>query len=166
MARAASIRRRSLVRSASWRPVVLPILILLPACGGDADPIAPPEAQIPDVAGTYTGQFTVTSSLAGATFTGSMRIEVVQAGAQLTIAGSVTLLGATQELPAVTGTINATGFFTATAGGFVNTTPDPECGRWTVTSSTLTFSGSTARYVETATSESCGDFDMSGTLSR
>ena len=40
---------------------------------------------------------------------------VVQVGAQLTITGFTSFGGATSQLPAVTGTINATGFVTITS---------------------------------------------------
>ena len=43
------------------------------------------------------------------------------------------LLGETVELPAVTGTVNETRFFTATAGGFSDTVNDENCGTLTTT---------------------------------
>ena len=46
-------------------------------------------------------------------------MEVAQAGDQLTITGSITLGGQTIQIPAVTGTLNATGFFTIAAGSTV-----------------------------------------------
>ena len=95
-----------------------------------------------------------------------MRIVVRQSGAQVTITGSLTFLGETLELPAITGTINATGFFTATAGGFAGTVDDPTCGRITTTSSSLTFTGRTARYTETANTQFCGTWNLSAVLTR
>jgi len=119
----------------------------------------------PDVAGTYAG--TVTLSLSGGgSVDGSMRMVVAQSDEQLTITGSITFLGETTQLPAITGTINETGFFTATAGGFSGTTSDPQCGTWTPTSSTLTFSGGTARLQESASSPVCGSLNLFGTLTR
>ena len=49
--------------------------------------------------------------------TGFAQMDVAQAGTQVTITGSVTLAGQTSQLAALTGTINATGFFSPTAGG-------------------------------------------------
>ena len=46
-------------------------------------------------------------------------MSVAQVGSQLTITFDATFLGETLQLPAVTGTINATGFFAATGGGSV-----------------------------------------------
>jgi hypothetical protein len=93
------------------------------------------------------------------------RLVVVQEGARLTITGSVTFLGETAELPAITGTIDENGVFTADSGDFAATAIDSEC-RVTGTSSTLTLSGDTVKLDETVTSEFCGTFTMSGELTR
>ena len=142
------------------------ILALVSAgCGDDAgSPTAPTAPQFPQVAGTYTGPLTV--RVTGDSLQGSARFNVAQAGAQLTITGSVTFLGETAQLPAITGTINATGFFTPTGGGVAGAVNDPDCGRITTTSATITFSGRTMRLVETASTQFCGNFEISGTLSR
>ena len=135
------------------------LILLVVAC---SDLIGP---SFPDVAGTYTG--TVTLSLTGGgSVDGSMSMVVAQSDEQLTITGSITFLGETTQLPAVTGTINETGFFTATAGGFSGTTSDPQCGTWTTTSATLSFSGGTARLQESASSAFCGTLNLFGTLTR
>ncbi len=94
--------------------------------------------------------------------TGSMRIEVAQSDDQLTITGSID----GDSFPAVTGKINETGFFTATAGGYSDIDFDKDCGVIVTTSSTLAFSGSTANVVESATTEHCGSLKMSGTLNK
>ena len=91
---------------------------------------------------------------------------VVQAESQLTISGSMTLDGMTVQLPAVTGTINETGLFTATAGGFSTSAVPDTCGTITPTSSTLTFSGSTAQLHESATTDFCGTLTLDATLTR
>ncbi len=98
--------------------------------------------------------------------TGSASLTVVQSGSQLTITGSMTFFGETAELPAITGTINSTGFFTPTGGGFSSEAADPTCGTITTSSSTITFSGSSLRLVESASSEFCGTLSLSGTLTR
>ena len=95
-----------------------------------------------------------------------MRMTVVQAGSQLTITASMTVAGQTVQVPALTGTINATGFFTYEAGGFSGTLNDPACGQITPTSTSLTFSGRTVRLAETSNSQRCGALQVSGTLTR
>ena len=145
---------------------VLILTLVISACGGDGGPTTPSGPQYPQVAGTYSGPLTVSSSIVSDTLTASMRMVVVQAGAQLTLTGSLMFLGETVDLPAVTGALNETGFFTATAGGFSGTVSDETCGTLTTTSATLTFSGSTARITESATTEFCGTIRLSGTLTR
>ena len=145
------------------------VLVIVAGCGDDAgSPTAPTAPQFPQVAGTYAGPLTITSSNAPQEpLIGSAQLNVVQAGSQLTITGSITLFGVTQQLPAVTGMINETGFFTASAGGFSSATADAgDCGIIRETSSTLTFSGSTARLHESATTDFCGNLTMDGTLNR
>ena len=91
---------------------------------------------------------------------------VVQAGAQLTITGSVTVSGATVQIRAVTGTINSTGYFTPMRRSFTDRVTDPTCGTITPVDASLTFAGNTARYVENATTTFCGALQFSGTLRR
>jgi len=91
---------------------------------------------------------------------------VAQAGSQLTITGTLTLNGQTFPLTAVTGNINATGFFTATSGGAVSATSDPTCGTIRPIDASLTFSGNTLQYVEHDSSQFCGTWTFSGTLTR
>ena len=149
-----------MVRNVTRRTAPAWLILLVVACS--SDPTGP---SFPDVAGTYTGTVTLSLSDAGSV-DGSMSMVVAQSGEQLTITGSITFLGETTQLPAITGTINETGFFTATAGGFSGTASDPQCGTWTTTSSTLTFSGGTARLQESASSPSCGNLNLFGTLTR
>lgn len=136
-------------------------LTLVMACG--SEPTGP---QYPEVSGTYAGPVVFSSSLGGS-LEGSMSIAVVQAGAQVTITGSITFLGDTTNLPAITGNINETGFFTASAGGFSDSAEfDPECGLMTPTSSTLAFSGNTAQIHESVQTGYCGTWTLSGTLTK
>ena len=139
------------------------LALMLPACGGDSP--TSPSSRIPSVAGTYTGPLNFTADgVQIATL--STQMNVVQSGSQLTITGSVSFSGQTIQLPAVTGNVNETGFFTATSGGAASEVSDPDCGLITTTSFTLAFSGNTARYVEIATTTSCGLWNLSGTLTR
>lgn len=160
LATATAILLATTARNITRRTAPAWLILLAVAC---SDPTGP---SFPDVAGTYTG--TVTLSLSGGgSVDGSMSMVVAQSDEQLTITGSITFLGETTQLPAITGTINETGFFTATAGGFSgSTSSDPQCGTWTPTSSTLTFSGGTARLQESASSPFCGTLNLFGTLTR
>ena len=144
-------------------------LCVTAACGdGNASPTAPTPtpASIPNVAGTYSGSVTITSSVSSEQLTGSMRMSVVQVGSQLTITVDLTVLGETFHAPAYTGTINATGFFTPRGDGSAISGSTDECGTVKTLRSTLTFSGNTARYVEIITSQHCGNLSASATLSR
>ena len=150
--------------TAHCRVAVVVILLGFVACG---DSPTAPTSRVPEVAGTYTGTLYLTSSQSSQRIAVQMRMVVVQAGAQLTITGSMSFGGQTIDLPAITGTINQTGFFTITAGGYYeDAADDGECGRITPTSSSLTFSGRTARYQESADSQHCGSLQLSGTLTR
>lgn len=146
-------------------PLATALLALLVAACGDGGPTAP--SAFPQVAGTYNGQITLSSSLAPEeSLTGQMQLVVVQDGEQLTITGSITFFGETTEQPAITGTIDGNGSFTVASGEFAGTDVDPECGTSTVTSFTLMFSGSAARLQVTLASGSCGTFTLDGELTR
>ena len=120
----------------------------------------------PDVAGTFSGPLTVTSTIVPGSITGTMSLTVVQSDDQITVTGSVAFLGSTSQLAALTGTINETGFFTATAGGGAPSVSDPDCGIMTTTSSTLTFSGQTARFHQAISTTYCGALTFDGLLTR
>ena len=130
------------------------------ACSGITGP------SFPDVAGSYSGPLTVTSTLVAGSFTGNMTMSVVQADDQITVTGSMTFMGETSQLPAITGTINETGFFTATAGGAAPSASDDECGIATTTASTLSFSGRTARFHQSISTTYCGGLSFDAELTR
>ena len=156
------------------------LIVATAACGGDSRPTTPfsptapsPQPQIPNVAGTYRGPLTITASLEGVvlvTLSGTMHITVVQAGAQLTITGSTTILDETSALEAVTGTVDDTGRVTFQPDSVVNAAPipmgDDTCGTITPAPTMLTFSGNTARFLQTATSDGCGNVEIVATLTR
>ena len=155
------------------RTLILVLAVLAAGCddGRLQNPVAPSSVRptvptVPQVAGTYLGPLELSGSLVPNTVTGSMRMVVVQAGGQVTITGSITFFGETTQLPAFTGVINSTGFVTVTGGGFSGSVSDPDCGTITTTSSTLTFSGRSARIYEAATTDFCGNFTITGTLTR
>ena len=168
-------RRSHILRVATCAVVV----VATAACGGDSRPTTPvsptapsPQPQIPNVAGTYRGPLTITASLEGGavmvSLSGTMQITVVQAGAQLTITGSTTILDETSALEAVTGTVDDTGRVTFPPDSIINAVPmgDDTCGTITPAPTMLTFSGTTARFLQTATSDDCGNVEIVGTLTR
>ena len=148
------------------------VVVATASCGGDSGPTAPsPQPQIPNVAGTYSGPLTITGSDAGGvlmvSLNGTMHITVVQAGAQLTITGSTSIFEETSALEPVTGTVNETGLVTFPPDSPINTVPiDDTCGTITPAPTMLTFSGNTARFLQTASSDGCGNFEVLGTLTR
>ena len=149
------------------------VVVATASCGGDSSPTAPsPQPQIPNVAGTYSGPLTITASAAGGALmvnlSGTMQITVVQAGAQLTITGSISIFEETNALQAVTGTVNETGLVTFPSDSLVNAVPldDDTCGTITQAPTMLTFSGNTARFLQTASSDGCGNVEVLGTLTR
>ena len=156
------------------------VVVATAACGGDSRPTTPvsptplsPPPQLPNVAGTYQGPLTITTALEGVvlvTLSGTMHLTVVQAGAQLTITGSVSIFDETSALEAVTGTVDDTGRVTFPPDSLVNAVPIPmgvdTCGTITQAPTMLTFSGTTAQFLQTATSDSCGSFEVVGTLTR
>ena len=136
---------------------VLGVILLAINCGGGSSgsPTSP-SGQFPNVAGTYTGQLTFTID---GQFGGNIpsRLVAVQSGSEVTITSRVTIDGTPIDLNAVTGNINRTGFFTATASGS-SSGPiyDQTCGYIVAISSSLTFSGSTVQFAETDTTDYCG----------
>ncbi len=141
------------------------VVCALVSVGCNSNPTAPSSGAIPNVAGTYSG--TLAWDVDGQRLANlPTRIVVVQSGSQLTITGALTVEGTTINLPAVTGVVNETGFFTATGGGVGGSVDDPSCGLITPISTSLTFSGNTARYVENDNTQFCGQWAFSGTLTR
>ena len=149
------------------------VAVATASCSGDSSPTAPsPQPQIPNVAGTYSGPLTITAAAEGdalmASLSGTMQITVVQAGAQLTITGSISIFEETNALEAVTGTVNETGLVTFPPDSLVNAVPldDDTCGTITPAPTMLTFSGDAARFLQTASSDRCGNIEILGTLTR
>ncbi len=126
------------------------------------------EPDLPQVAGTYSGDLIYELTLRDLrlTETARARYNVVQSGSTLTISGTINLLGDVSDIAAVTGEINATGFFSPTAGGSLGSYRDPTCGQITTTSSSLTFSGDNLRIQQSAVTDACGDISVRGVLVR
>lgn len=153
---------RKRTRALRWA-LAMCVAIGLQACSGDS-PISP-SGQTPSVAGTYAGPLDLASN--GSTLaTFSTRMTVTQSGSQLTISGTIAFDGQGAQLPPITGSIDQSGLFTATDGGAAAVMTDTTCGLVATTSATLNFSGRTARYVEQVTTTLCGNWTLSGTLTR
>ena len=144
------MRRLALVFAAS----------VLTSCGDN--PTAP-TSRIPEVAGTYTGPLIV--QVPTDSFQGTARFHVAQAGTQLTVTGSISLLGTTDQLDAIRGTINEMGFFIPTTGAAAGVVHEA-CGRIVTTRTNIAFTGRRVRWEEDASTALCGTFELSGTLSR
>ena len=155
------------------------VVVATASCGGDSSPTTPfsptppsPQPQIPNVAGTYRGPLTITASVEGdglmVSLSGTMQITVVQAGAQLTITGSISIVEETTALEAVPGTVNETGLVTFPPDSLINAVPlgDDTCGTLTQAPTTLSFSGNTARFLQAASIDGCGTVEIVGTLTR
>ena len=154
------------MKTSPW--LVATVAVVLAGCGGDGGSPVEPAPRYPQVAGTYTGPATITSHSTGLVVTGSGRAVVVQSGNQVTVNGSLTFDGVETVLPAVTGTINETGFFTLTATGAVPGPPTVtvECGVFTVTSQSLTFAGRSLTFEEGYQTTFCGALTIAATLTR
>lgn len=129
----------------------------------------------PQVAGTYAGTLTLaaTSTAEGGTVTIEFPIDaeltVSQSDAEVTIAGTLEILGETGSLSTLTGTINASGVFTETGIGLADAwwedDLEPECGAVTSTSSSISFSGEDLQMRASIEARSCSQ-KVSGTLTR
>jgi len=139
------------------------------ACGGGSSgsPTSP-SSQFPNVAGTYAGQLSL--KIDGQVVENiTARLIAVQSGSEVTINSRITIDGVPIDLPAVTGNIDATGFFTVTASGASSApTYDQTCGYITATATSLNFPYglSTVQYIEIATTDYCGTWNFSGILTR
>ena len=124
---------------------------------------------IPNVEGTYTGPLTIEFVDVGIGAVASMRMIVEQAGANVTISGTLTYNGATTGITAIGGTVDATGFFMGTRSGFVD--PDVAldtalCGRIYPATGSLTFSNGTINYSAFVRTDFCGAISYQATLTR
>lgn len=75
---------------------------------------------VPNVEGTYTGRVTVAAPELDISVVGQMRVVAKQSGSQVTLSGSQTFGDITSGLTATTGTISATGVFTAEESGLID----------------------------------------------
>ena len=146
-----------------WRRrFALAAIVLVGAACGDDEPTGP----IPDVAGTYNGSFIVQFLLNQQGVQGSMRVVVEQSGESVTITGEIDASGGTASIPAVTGTMDATGFLELTGGGFSASVNEEFCGPTRTLSSTVRFFGGSAEVSEHADTDFCGRVILSGSLTR
>jgi hypothetical protein len=92
-------------------------------------------------------------------------MNVIQAGSQLTITGTMVVDAKNVPLTAMTGNVNASGYFTPTSGG-ASSSYDSTCGNARLVDGSLTFSGNSAQYVERDATDFCGSWILSGTLTK
>ena len=136
-------------------------MLSVAACGDDE-----PTGPIPEVAGTYNGSFFVQFLLNQQGVQGSMRVVVEQAGESVTITGEIEASGGSASIPAVTGTLDVTGFLELTGGGFSASVNQQFCGSTRTLSSTVRFFGGGAEVSEHADTDFCGRVILSGSLTR
>ena len=119
-----------------------------------------------DFSGTYAGQSTYSIPAPSAkTVTSTLRVEVVQSDRQMTVSGTETILGEPpRAMPAVTGTVSVTGFFTPQGAPRIGTWDDVKCGRIVSTKNTLAFANSNLRITETILTPMCGSVLFSALL--
>ncbi len=114
-------------------------------------------SQYPNVTGTYNGSFTLTSSTTGTVRTGTMSMDVVQSGSQVTVSSSMTSSGEKIEFPVFSDRIDRTGLLQTTFdGGWIG-----KFSNCQYVALRLYFSGQTAKYTE----DGCG-LILDATLSR
>lgn len=144
------------------RTCVVVLVVIAAACGGS--PTSP--SRYPRVTGSYIGDLTISApSLRVISSSGSYQMKVAQSGNHVTIGGvSVRFVGEGIEIPSITGTINETGVFTPTPDATLGN--EPSCGRWTLGSATISFSGRSMQIRETMETDRCGVIGLSGTLTR
>ena len=152
-------RRRCILAAAAL------LALVLAAC----EDTAPTVSGVPSVAGTYTGDQTISIPELGLTGTGQMTMTVVQDGETLTITGSQTWDGVTTGLTALTGTVSKTGVFTAEESGVVDAEAalsNTICGRLRPISASLTFVQRRIEYEVTVQSTLCGRISLYASLTR
>lgn len=117
------------------------------------------------LAGRYTGELTVSGE--GGTVSGLMTVTVEQSGNQVTMSGTIQLLGQSLTLAAITGTVNNTGFFTLTGGGYSGSYDNPDCGEVTGFSVSINFfENESLEIVENYVYQQCGRLSIRAVLQR
>lgn len=121
-----------------------------------------------DFAGTYAGQASYHIPTSSAeSITSTLRIEVVQSKSQMTISGTETFTGELpRSMPAITGNVSDTGFFTPQGGSRIATWEDANCGRVASTKNTLAFANQNLRITETILTSECENVLFSALLIR
>ena len=99
------------------------------------------------------------------TLNGTMRLVATQSGSQVTLNGTITIFGTTEELPPTVGMINEDGEFTF-SDDFEGVMTDPECGESRLTRMTLVFMDSTAVFEQVVETTDCGNFTVTATMAR
>ena len=139
-------------RSAGW-VLSMALLMALAACDTN-------DNSIPDVAGTYSGDFLARRPDLDAERSGRMTAMVEQSGGQVTISGFVKMSGGLESLPLfpVTENIDETGVLAnIISGGFYSSdfTTD-RCGNHTRSSFTIAFTDNQMTWEEIYSTDLCG----------
>ena len=169
--RSARLRRRvapvdTHAAVSQWSRILLGLAAaVLAACDGSS-PTAP--SQYPDVAGTYSGPLVYVAGEPGSqeSLDGTMRIIVTQSESQVTVNGSMTIIGQTAEIPPARGTIDETGEVSFSEDVLGEVTDDPDCGERRIATLSLVFSDGTATLNQVTRTTECGDFTVSATMTR
>ncbi len=125
------------------------------------------EAGVPQVGGEYSGELRITSSDApNISLNFLMSANVIQSDEDVTITATIVVDGISETLPAITGEISKTGFFTPQAGGTVRVynVPDPTCGLTLSYASSITFEDDVMIYTAQETFERCGSASATARL--
>ena len=158
----------SMITGKSWCPLtslakcagVVLLIGFLPSCDSTED-----DPWYLNLAGRYTGELTITT--VAESVSGFMTVTVEQSGDQVTLSSTVHLLGQSLPLAAITGTVNSTGFFTLTGGGYSGSFDSPDCGAATVLSESINFfENESLEIVVNYTYESCSAESLKAVLHR
>lgn len=133
------------------------------ACGGSSP--TTPTPTIPQVAGTYTGQVTITLPEVPSSRTCPAQTAVTQSGSSVNIA-PIVFTGTCGNLSVPMGptTIDATGALASS--GIAQTFFEPTCGGNYTTIGSGGFFGRELRITLTATSSACLNFNFTAVLTR
>lgn len=120
---------------------------------------------VPDVAGSYTGPVVFEFSGRDLDVAAIVTLVVKQDGDTLTIRGTLRE-DRTWSIPEFTGTVSKAGYVSVTDSGISGAFRTARCGDFRSVSISLTFlADGLVRLAETASSQFCGAFTVSGTLS-
>ena len=112
--------------------------------------------------GVYTGEGTYRYS--DQRTLSILRLEAVHIGNQMTLSGTETVEGQVMAVPAITGQVSETGFFTPQRRAGLGAFRAPQCGQVTITDVTMAFASENLRITEQWTTSTCGRGTFSAVL--